>query len=103
MIWILYRLYRFSSSASEWARRRITAAGWIVIAVAIAVAGSGSEVEKSTGTRLFLLGLALWTVALAFAPFFRERFTIERDLHPPHSLGMLDLKCRHRWRPPGRG
>jgi len=87
MIWILYRLYRFSSSASEWARRRITAAGWIVIAVAIAVAGSGSEVEKSTGTRLFLLGLALWTVALAFAPFFRERFTIERDLPGCVSVG----------------
>jgi uncharacterized protein (DUF58 family) len=84
MIRLLHRLYRIGSAINEWVRRRITPAGWLVLITGFAVAGSGSEMEKSAGTRLFLLCLGLWVVALAFAPFFRGRFEAERLL--PHCV-----------------
>jgi uncharacterized protein (DUF58 family) len=75
-----YRLYRLLSTLRHWLTRRLTAGGWIVATALMLTAGMATDTEQSVGYQAFTLLACLALVALACAPFFRAKFSVERTL-----------------------
>ncbi len=80
MNWLTFRIYRRVSSLNYWAKRRLTAGGWIVLVGLLMTAGMATDTEQSLGYQAFALLLCLTVAAVAAAPFFRVRFAAERVL-----------------------
>jgi uncharacterized protein (DUF58 family) len=77
---MLYFLYRRFSRFTDWYERRFTGTGRIVVAAAIAAAVFGVDTEQTTAYQAFAFLCSLLLLALLFAPFFRARFRVSRDL-----------------------
>ena len=84
---LAYRLYRSASSLNYWAKRRLTPGGWIVFVGLILTAGMATDTEQSLGYQAFALLLCLSVAAVAVAPFFRAKFSVERLLPKFGSAG----------------
>jgi hypothetical protein len=83
----LYRFYLFCASITHWLQRRLTAGGWLVVSGLALTAGFGADPERAVAYQAFSLLLALMAIAIFFAPFFRNRFTIQRILPRFGSVG----------------
>ncbi len=84
---LAYRLYRIVSSLNYWAKRRLTPGGWIVFVGLWLTAGMATDTEQSHGYQAFALLLCLGVAAVAVAPFFRAKFSVERLLPKFGSAG----------------
>jgi len=80
LIGLLYRSYVRLRRLAGWLQRRFTAAGGFVLGGLVLTAGA-SNLDQATSLSLFVLLLAVLTVAWLMVPFFRVRFAIER--HAP--------------------
>jgi len=77
---ILYWIYRLSSSARYRARRRLTRAGWMVVAGLIGSLMMGSDTDNTVIYQAVPILLFLFVSAVAFSWFFRARFSATRLL-----------------------
>lgn len=84
---LAYRLYCASSSARYWVRRRLTPAGWVCFVGLILTGGMATDTEQSMGYQVFTLLFCLAAAAIIVAPFFRVRFSAERQLPKFGSAG----------------
>jgi uncharacterized protein (DUF58 family) len=75
----LHRGYRLLFRLRRGMRHRITPAGGFVLAGLVLTAGA-SNPEQTLAMQAFLLLAALTGLSLISAPFFRARFTIERQI-----------------------
>ena len=80
MTYLSYRLYRFLSLSQYWIERRFTKAGLLVFCGIFLMMGLAVDTEQSAAYQLLGIVLALLLSAMAWAPFFRGRFSIERHL-----------------------
>lgn len=77
---ILYWIYRVTSGARYRAMRRLTRAGWMVVAGLIAAMMMGSDTENTVVYQALPILLFMLVVALVFSWFFRVRFSAARLL-----------------------
>jgi uncharacterized protein (DUF58 family) len=59
-------------------RRRVTPAGWLVVATAIVVGAVGADTNASNGYETFALLVCALVLSMLSAPFGRPRLTVER-------------------------
>jgi len=76
----IYRIYRVTSGAWYWARRRFTPAGLWVAAGFVVTAATGVDIENTVSYQSFVLLLGFLTFALASSFFFRAKFSATRLL-----------------------
>lgn len=74
----LARWYLTSRSATRWLRRRFTVIGACLL-IGLAVTLGTANQEQTMGFPTFLLLAAVIAIAGAFAPFFRVRFSVDRE------------------------
>src|SRR5947208_15193047 len=75
-----YRLYRLFSSTHYWIERRFTKAGSLSLLGVFLTMGLAVDTEQSAAYQLLgVLGCLLLS-AMIWAPFFRGRFSVQRDL-----------------------
>ncbi len=87
MLLLAYALYRILSTLRFWASRRLTPAGWLVLA-GLSISGPvGVDLEQSIASQTFAILLCLALVAMLWALAFRGRFVIERRLPRFGSVG----------------
>jgi len=87
MLLLAYFLYRILSTLRYCASRRLTPAGWLVLA-GMSISGPvGVDLEQSIASQTFAILLCLSLVAMLWAFAFRARFVIERRLPRFGSVG----------------
>ncbi len=84
---LAYRLYRRVSALNHWAQRRLTAAGWMVLVGLLLTGGMATDTEQSLGYQAFAFLFFLSASAVVVAPFFRAKFSAERDVPRFGSVG----------------
>lgn len=77
---LLHRIYRINTAATRWFRRRLTPAGYFVLA-GLALTSATANTEQTLALVVFFFLLAVLLVAAAWAPFFRARLQLQRT--PP--------------------
>lgn len=82
-----YLLYRWATGVRYVAPRRLTRAGLLVGTGLILAGAIGSDLDQSVAFQTFAILLCLLGTAVAWAPFFRARFTIVRALPRLASVG----------------
>src|SRR5215212_8459784 len=75
-----YRVYRFFSSSQYWVTRRLTKAGLLAFGGIFLSMGLAMDTEQSAAYQLLGVLVCLLVVAMAWAPFFRGRFLVQRHL-----------------------
>ena len=81
LIWrAVYRFYRVMSWLISWSQRRLTFAGWMVLAGFFIASFGGLDMESLSAYQGFVLLLWLLVVAFAFCAVFRVRFSAVRLL-----------------------
>ncbi len=84
---LAFRLYRVFSALNHWASRRLTRGGWLVLVGMCLTGGMATDTEQSLGYQMLALLFALSLSAMAVAPFFRAKFSVERLLPDFGSAG----------------
>lgn len=74
-----YRLFRLISGATEWANRRFTAAGMLVISGAVITGAVGVDTTQSVAYQAFGLLVAVMAGAALCLPFLGGRVTVSRE------------------------
>lgn len=77
---LIHRFYRINTAATRWFRRRLTPAGYFVVA-GLALTAATANTEQTLALVLFFFLLAVLLVAAACAPFFRAQIQVQRT--PP--------------------
>jgi len=77
---ILYRCYRIVSGARYALRRRLTAAGWLVVTAVLVAAFTGVDTDTTVAYQGFTPLLALCLLSVFFLKPFATRVEIERRL-----------------------
>lgn len=77
---IAFRLYRLTSSARYWMRRRFTEPGLVLLFAGVLAMAVSADLEQSLGYQTVAIVFGLITVAILLAPTFRGRFQVERVL-----------------------
>jgi len=75
---LVHRLYLMLRRPVRWARHRFTVTGAFVLA-GMLMTGSASNPAQTMGLQVFVVLVALMTVAVVLAPFFRVRFSLARQ------------------------
>lgn len=84
---ISYRLYRFVSWLRYTVPRRFTPAGMLALVALVTGGALGAEMDQTVAFQLFGLTLAILTVSMIAASFFRGRFVVRRILPRFGSVG----------------
>ncbi|MDP7497350.1 MAG: hypothetical protein QGI77_12995, partial [Roseibacillus sp.] len=77
---LLYRSYSRGSVLSLFLNRRVTAAGWVVLALLLLTAILGVDLSKSTLYQVFSLVFGVLVVSLAWSWARRARLSARREL-----------------------
>lgn len=77
---IAFRLYRLTSSARHWMRRRFTEAGLVLLLAGMLALAVGADLDQALGYQAVAIVFGLILVAMLLAPSFRGRFGVERVL-----------------------
>ena len=80
MAGVSFHVYRFATALGYHLPRRLTRAGLLLAAGMVLTGAIGSDLDQSVAFQAFALLSCLLIVAIAWAPFFRGRFTVERNL-----------------------
>ena len=84
---LAYRIYRRVTALNHWAQRRLTTAGWMVLTGLLLTGGMATDTEQSLGYQAFAFLFFLSASAMVVAPFFRAKFSAERDVPRFGSVG----------------
>src|SRR5690242_19727771 len=93
MMRLSYRLYLLVTAISYRVPRRLTKAGLLAATGMILTGAIGSDIDQSVAFQAFSLLFCLLIVALAWTPFFRAHFGVERALP---RLATVDQPFRYR-------
>ena len=77
---IAFRLYRLTSSARHWMRRRFTESGLVLMLGGVLVLAVGADFDQALGYQAVAIVFGLMLVAMLMALTFRARFNVERVL-----------------------
>jgi hypothetical protein len=77
-----YALYRLASALGYRVPRRFTPAGLLTLAAMLSSGVIGMDMDQTVAFQAFAFGGCIVLVAMAAAPFFRGKFSVERVLPP---------------------
>ncbi len=93
MLRLSYRFYLLAAKLNYAMPRRLTQGGLLVAGGMVLAGAVGSDIDQSVAFQAFALQSCLLAVALAWAPFFRGAFSVERSLP---RLASVDQPFRYR-------
>jgi uncharacterized protein (DUF58 family) len=82
-----YALYRLASALGYRVPRRFTPAGLLTLAAMLSSGVIGMDMDQTVAFQAFAFGGCIVLVAMAAAPFFRGKFSVERVLPRFGSVG----------------
>ncbi|MHC1767814.1 MAG: DUF58 domain-containing protein [Verrucomicrobiia bacterium] len=93
MLRLSYRFYLLAATLNYALPRRLTQGGLLVGGGMVLAGAVGSDIDQSVAFQAFALQSCLLAVALAWAPFFRGSFAVQRSLP---RLASVDQPFRYR-------
>ena len=76
----LYRMYRRYARFSGFWKKRLTTAGWLLVALTVISAAVGLNTNEASAYQLFTFLVALFAVAMLHSLFFRAKLGVQRRL-----------------------
>ena len=91
----IYWSYYWTSGIWYWARRRLTPAGWSLLAVLFVSGCVGMDIENTICYQLFALSFGLALLGFGWSIFFRARYVVTRRLPRVGTAGQKMLYKIH--------